>query len=275
MALKLPDSAVPMGDFPVAKAVDIDFDDGESLQEKLDNGTLGGAIGNTVLGKETVLYDSQINATGTFTLTDNVNNYDFIIINHNMGGSDCKQSVVLTKNEISICTDTTHRFLCTYGDGNASFCVFGYFNGDKVIITDCTTEVITSIVGYKFGQITVANTITNPAVGKSYSTDEQLTGGTWIDDKPIYKKTVSCGQLPNNDGKDTPHGIANIDKVIDTYGIAIDGNDISVSLPFADAVSDGCISAYRNGAIIRITTGKDRSSFTESYVTIEYTKTTD
>ena len=41
MALKLPDSAVPMGDFPVAKAVDIDFDDGENLQEKLDNGTLG------------------------------------------------------------------------------------------------------------------------------------------------------------------------------------------------------------------------------------------
>lgn len=42
MALKLPDSAVPMGDFPVAKAVDIDFDDGENLQEKLDNGKLGG-----------------------------------------------------------------------------------------------------------------------------------------------------------------------------------------------------------------------------------------
>ena len=46
MALKLPDSAVPMGDFPVAKAVDIDFDDGENLQEKLDNGALGGG-GNT------------------------------------------------------------------------------------------------------------------------------------------------------------------------------------------------------------------------------------
>ena len=46
MALKLPDSAVPMGDFPVAKAVDIDFNDGENLQEKLDNGKLGGG-GNT------------------------------------------------------------------------------------------------------------------------------------------------------------------------------------------------------------------------------------
>ena len=42
MALKLPDSAVPMGDFPVAKAVDIDFNDGENLQDKFDNGELGG-----------------------------------------------------------------------------------------------------------------------------------------------------------------------------------------------------------------------------------------
>lgn len=44
MALKFPDSAVPMGDFPVTTADNIDFLDGESLQYKLDNGTLGGAI---------------------------------------------------------------------------------------------------------------------------------------------------------------------------------------------------------------------------------------
>ena len=52
MALKLPDSAVPMGDFPVAKAVDIDFDDGENLQEKLDNGTLGGGGGSPAPEKQ-------------------------------------------------------------------------------------------------------------------------------------------------------------------------------------------------------------------------------
>lgn len=57
MALKLPDSAVPMGDFPVAKAVDIDFDDGENLQEKLDNGTLGGGGGASEA--EFVSYDNE------------------------------------------------------------------------------------------------------------------------------------------------------------------------------------------------------------------------
>ena len=67
MALKLPDSAVPMGDFPVAKAVDIDFDDGENLQEKLDNGTLGGG-GNTTdeVVKKTDITDTiDINDSGT------------------------------------------------------------------------------------------------------------------------------------------------------------------------------------------------------------------
>ena len=56
MALKLPDSAVPMGDFPVAKAVDIDFNDGENLQEKLDNGKLGGDNST----HKTVIFENQI-----------------------------------------------------------------------------------------------------------------------------------------------------------------------------------------------------------------------
>ena len=45
MAVKLADTLAPMGEFPIANAKDIDFDDGESLQEKLDNGTLGGEGG--------------------------------------------------------------------------------------------------------------------------------------------------------------------------------------------------------------------------------------
>ena len=41
--IKTFDTFKPASDeFPVAFAEDIDFEDGESLQEKLDNGTLGG-----------------------------------------------------------------------------------------------------------------------------------------------------------------------------------------------------------------------------------------
>jgi hypothetical protein len=44
--IKLADTLAPMADFPAAMAEHIEFDDGESLQQKLDDGSLGG--GGTV-----------------------------------------------------------------------------------------------------------------------------------------------------------------------------------------------------------------------------------
>lgn len=55
MSVKLADTLAPMADFPAAMAEHIEFDDGENLQEKLDNGSLGGGAG----------YDSFIKLTGT------------------------------------------------------------------------------------------------------------------------------------------------------------------------------------------------------------------
>ncbi len=144
--------------------------------------------GKPLIGKETVLYDGNITANGTYTLTDDVNNYDFIVINHTQNSIIYRQSNVLTKSEISKCIDKNNKFLCVYGDGSASNYTTGYFNNNNIIITDYHNEVITSITGYKFGQVTVQNTITNPSPAASYSTEEQLTGGTWIDGKPIYSK---------------------------------------------------------------------------------------
>ena len=42
MAIKLADTLAPMADFPAAMAEHIEFDDDETLQEKFDNGSLGG-----------------------------------------------------------------------------------------------------------------------------------------------------------------------------------------------------------------------------------------
>ena len=71
MALKLPDSAVPMGDFPVAKAVDIDFNDGENLQDKFDNGDLGG--GSSFSGSYNDLTDKPTIPTKVSDLTNDCN----------------------------------------------------------------------------------------------------------------------------------------------------------------------------------------------------------
>ena len=42
MAIKLADTLAPMADFPAVEAQHVAFDDGDTLQEKLDNGGLGG-----------------------------------------------------------------------------------------------------------------------------------------------------------------------------------------------------------------------------------------
>ena len=42
MAIKLADTLAPMADFPAVEAKDVAFSDNKSLQEKLDNGELGG-----------------------------------------------------------------------------------------------------------------------------------------------------------------------------------------------------------------------------------------
>ena len=60
MALKFPDTAVPMGDFPAAMAEHIDFSDGKSLQEKYDSGELGGEGGVGYIELTQAEYDALI-----------------------------------------------------------------------------------------------------------------------------------------------------------------------------------------------------------------------
>ena len=49
--IKLADTLAPLADFPAAYAQDIEFDDGKNLQEKLNNGELGGGGGSGTAGK--------------------------------------------------------------------------------------------------------------------------------------------------------------------------------------------------------------------------------
>ena len=110
--------------------------------------------------------------------------------------------------------------------------------------------------------------------GNDYSTDEQVVG-TWIDGKPIYQKTISCGALPNATTKTVAHNITNLKRVIhlDGYGYrASDGN--SQSLPYP-SIANYFVSVNVVGGNIELYAQGDRSSFEESYITLQYTKTTD
>ena len=109
-----------------------------------------------------------------------------------------------------------------------------------------------------------------------YSTDEKKIG-YWIDDKPVYRKVINIGSLPNNSVKDVQHNISNAYEYITIRGVAYRASDdFTIPLPFVSTDTksyDVMCSVY--GSYIRVSTASDRTAFAKVYIILEYTKTTD
>lgn len=113
----------------------------------------------------------------------------------------------------------------------------------------------------------------------NYSTTEQVIG-TWIDGKPIYRKVINFGSLPNAESKSVAHNIANIDFIVNVWGMAKRANadndvnffPINESRPLNNI---DAIGLFASETSVIIQTGADRSNVPITYVIIEYTKTTD
>lgn len=111
-----------------------------------------------------------------------------------------------------------------------------------------------------------------------YSTDEINTGKTWIDGKPIYRKVIDCGALPNNDSKNVAHNISTLSDVITIKGMAkFDNGNHKQYLPapyVANTLSANdwiYLSVDKNSIVIK--TWFDFTGYNFVAV-IEYTKTT-
>lgn len=102
--------------------------------------------------------------------------------------------------------------------------------------------------------------------------------GIWIDGKPIYRKVINTGALPNKSSKTVNHNIDNIDFITNYYGMAYrDADNTFIKLPFVQSSQslDLQIAIFIDKTMISLVTASDRSGFTISYTIIEYTKTTD
>lgn len=112
----------------------------------------------------------------------------------------------------------------------------------------------------------------------TYSTEEVNTGKTWIDGKPIYRKSYAVAAFPNKGFVNVPLNISNLGQVVDYYGIASDGtNTIRVPYYSVDGDTYGIqMSVSENSTLVLKTNtdpevGGDRSDFSGT-VTVEYTK---
>lgn len=100
-----------------------------------------------------------------------------------------------------------------------------------------------------------------------YSTDEKVVG-TWIDGKPIYQKTIDFGALPNNTTKSVTHGISNLDFIVELCGSAKRPSDNTyIKLPDSPGQD-----LYVQGANLVVGTNSNKSGYTSTYITIQYTK---
>ena len=107
-----------------------------------------------------------------------------------------------------------------------------------------------------------------------YSTTETKTNKVWIDGKPIYRKVINIGALPNTSSKDVNHNISNLDKIINYYGSAQTSGGSYLCLPYASTSSGTTVQLWANSTIVRVITGTDRTDYS-GYIILEYTKTTD
>jgi len=130
------------------------------------------------------------------------------------------------------------------------------------------TDVRNAAGPYKWRIRKVSNGNFAEAGSDSYSTAETLTNKTWVDGKPIYRKVVNCGALPNNATKTVAHGLPSPRTIV-----SISGFSAGLPLPSPSTTSLGeSVQMWIDGTNINIRTGSDRSAHTPSWVTIEYTK---
>lgn len=105
----------------------------------------------------------------------------------------------------------------------------------------------------------------------TYSTTETMTNKVWVDGKPIYRKVISCGTLPNSTTKTVAHGITGITAWVSITGTAYDGsgNALPLNVGATSTISD--CGLYLDSTNVYLVTGLNRSGMT-GYVILEYTK---
>lgn len=108
--------------------------------------------------------------------------------------------------------------------------------------------------------------VDNPNV---YSEEEKLIG-EWIDGKPLYRKVVDVGNMPNNTTKQIS-GVSDVN-VKKMYGQVSLGSAI-FPLPYVNVDNlNYCIQLFANTGMISIKTKSDFFVDYTGYVVVEYTK---
>ena len=132
--------------------------------------------------------------------------------------------------------------------------------------------------GKTLGEFTAnqsTNTTVNLTDNSSYSTSEVKTSATWINGKPIYKKTFSF-TLANAESTTINHGISNFGLLIRFEGAVVQSDTKNVPIP--RTLTDTNYQVGLEGVTttsFEIDVGSSGPRGKQAYMTLWYTKTTD
>ena len=231
------------------------------------------------LSKEIITDKLQITNENTIylLLTDPVNNVyeQWLLINGTpqmIGTTEMKLDSVYTKDE----ADDRYALLTDFNTLTTSFnnlvtSVENKVDKDKIatVLDDSVTDEQVASAKVVYDKISSIMS----ASPTSYSLDEQVIG-TWIDGKPIYRKTFySANGWSTNANIAVIGNISNLKLVVNLRTVCYNSSDNYWSTPYID--SDQC------NAFVTKSTGKvcvvNQASFInkEQLVVVEYTKTTD
>lgn len=115
-----------------------------------------------------------------------------------------------------------------------------------------------------------------------YVQQEFMTGQVFFPDanssddgRQSFRAVVNFGALPNNTTLSIPHGINVFNSFVFTriYGCA--SNQITMNylpIPYASATTAKIIELYADSTNVYITTNSNLSSYTQTYIILEYVK---
>ena len=108
-----------------------------------------------------------------------------------------------------------------------------------------------------------------------YSTEEKCVGA-WIDNKPLYAKTIEVSNLVSGNNT-VSHNIANIEMTVENLSFLVDSNGYTNQLPAISTVNGWSARARDFGSTsFVIELGSEIARYyTDAKVTMFYTKTTD
>jgi len=202
------------------------------------------------------------------TLVDNFNAGKTILLEYEQTGAAEPYSITFQVNSASADGDPATQ--CQY---KLLISELNEDNGNYNVVTTQLSATVTA--GTTFGGTWGVVRAVIPSIPNfNYSTSEISTGTIWIDNKPIYKKTVSTGAMPNNTRKQVAHGISNLGFIISMSGAAY-GSSTFVPIPYTDTTASSSVGLFADSNNIILFTGANMSYLTTSYVTLYYTKTTD